>query len=179
MKRKDYISWDEFFMGVADLASKRSKDPDTRCGACIVNPETNRIISVGYNGLSKGLDDNGINILNEYLPEPFLITQSDGLSYDYWKKPDKYHFSVHAEENAILNCSCSLKELKGCVIYVYSDKGYYPCDRCANDINQVGIVEVIMPFAISSDTPTYNWDYTKHIFKKAGIKIRILGDKNE
>ena len=38
-KRTDYISWDEYFMGVALLAAKRSKDPNTQVGACIVNPE--------------------------------------------------------------------------------------------------------------------------------------------
>ena len=35
-KRLNYISWDEFFMGVAILASQRSKDPVTQVGACIV-----------------------------------------------------------------------------------------------------------------------------------------------
>ena len=47
-KRKDYLSWDEYFMGVAMLSAKRSKDPSTQVGACIVNNE-NRIMSVGYN----------------------------------------------------------------------------------------------------------------------------------
>ena len=37
MKRNDYINWDEYFMGVALLASKRSKDPNTQVGACIVD----------------------------------------------------------------------------------------------------------------------------------------------
>ena len=50
MKRTDYISWDEYFMGVALLAARRSKDPNTQVGACIVSPE-NIILSTGYNGL--------------------------------------------------------------------------------------------------------------------------------
>ena len=49
MKRQDYISWDEYFMGVAMLAARRSKDPSTQVGACIVSPD-NIIISTGYNG---------------------------------------------------------------------------------------------------------------------------------
>lgn len=55
-KRKDYISWDEYFMGVALLASQRSKDPSTQVGACIVNDD-NRIMSVGYNGFPRGCSD--------------------------------------------------------------------------------------------------------------------------
>ena len=56
MKRKDYINWDEYFMGIAMLAAKRSKDPNTQVGACIVSPD-NIIISTGYNGMPKGCSD--------------------------------------------------------------------------------------------------------------------------
>lgn len=48
-KRKDYITWDEYFMGVAEMSALRSKDPNTQVGACIVSPE-NKILSMGYNG---------------------------------------------------------------------------------------------------------------------------------
>ncbi len=56
-KREDYISWDEYFMGIALLSAMRSKDPNTQVGACIVN-QNNKIMSVGYNGLPIGCDDN-------------------------------------------------------------------------------------------------------------------------
>ncbi|HMT12347.1 MAG TPA: cytidine deaminase, partial [Ignavibacteria bacterium] len=49
MKRQDYISWDEYFMGIALLSAKRSKDPSTQVGACIVN-QYNKIVGIGYNG---------------------------------------------------------------------------------------------------------------------------------
>ena len=55
-KRKDYISWDEYFMGVAYLSSMRSKDPNTQVGACIVSQD-NKILSMGYNGLPVGCDN--------------------------------------------------------------------------------------------------------------------------
>ena len=55
-KRKDYISWDEYFMGIAQLSAMRSKDPNTQVGACIVSKE-NKILSMGYNGFPKGCDD--------------------------------------------------------------------------------------------------------------------------
>lgn len=49
-KRTDYISWDEYFMGVAALAGMRSKDPHTQVGCCIVS-QAHKILSMGYNGL--------------------------------------------------------------------------------------------------------------------------------
>ena len=55
-KRKDYISWDEYFMGVAKLSALRSKDPNTQVGACIVSND-NKILSMGYNGLPIGCSD--------------------------------------------------------------------------------------------------------------------------
>ena len=84
-KRTDYISWDEYFMGVALLAAKRSKDPNTQVGACIVNPEK-RIISTGYNGFPSGISDDDF---------PW---GRDGEFLD-----TKYPYVCHAELNAILN----------------------------------------------------------------------------
>ena len=55
-KRKDYISWDEYFMGIAMLSGMRSKDPNTQVGACIVDPE-HKILSMGYNGFPLGCSD--------------------------------------------------------------------------------------------------------------------------
>ena len=56
MKRQDYITWDEYFMGVARLSARRSKDPNTQVGCCIVS-NTNRILSMGYNGFPNGIGD--------------------------------------------------------------------------------------------------------------------------
>ena len=84
MKRKDYISWDEYFMGIALLSSQRSKDPNTQVGACIVS-EDNRILSIGYNGAPRGLDDDTMHWDRE---GSFLDT--------------KYAYVCHGELNAIL-----------------------------------------------------------------------------
>ena len=83
--RTDYISWDEYFMGVALLSAKRSKDPSTQVGACIVNNEK-RIVGIGYNGFPKGCDD---KIFPWEREGKFLTT--------------KYAYVVHAEVNAINN----------------------------------------------------------------------------
>ena len=119
MKRNDYISWDEYFMGIAILASKRSKDPNTQVGACIVSPD-NIIISTGYNGMPKGCSD------DEF---PWDRT---GEEID-----TKYPFVVHAELNAILNANG--RDLRGSRLYV----ALFPCNECAKAIIQSGIKEVI------------------------------------
>ena len=85
-KRENYISWDEYFMGIALLSSMRSKDPSTQVGACIVSDD-NKIMSVGYNGFPRGCSD------DEYPWE-----RSGDKSND-----TKYPFVCHAELNAILN----------------------------------------------------------------------------
>ena len=118
-KRQDYISWDEYFMGVALLSAKRSKDPSTQVGACIVN-EKNKIVGAGYNGLPIGCDDNDF---------PWE-KQGDFLE-------TKYPFICHAELNAILN-NIGM-DLKGCKIYT----ALFPCNECTKAIIQSGIAEVI------------------------------------
>ena len=116
--RKDYINWDEYFMGIAILSSMRSKDPNTQVGACIVNEEK-RIIGVGYNGLPKGCSDTDFPWERE---GEFLET--------------KYPYVCHAELNAILN---STKSLKDCTIYV----ALFPCNECSKAIIQSGIKEIV------------------------------------
>lgn len=126
MKRTDYISWDDYFMGIALLAAKRSKDPSTQVGACIVSGDapdgfsTNTILSVGYNGMPMGCSDNDFPWDRE---GAYLNT--------------KYPFVVHAELNAILNARG--KSLVGAKIYV----ALFPCNECCKAIIQSGIKEVI------------------------------------
>ena len=118
-KRADYISWDEYFMGVAMLAAQRSKDPNTQVGACIVNSD-NMILSVGYNGLPAGCSDDDFPWARE------------GDVYD-----TKYAYVCHAELNAILNSGTA--DLRGARIYVT----LFPCEGCTKALIQKGISEVI------------------------------------
>ena len=120
MKRTDYINWDEYFMGIAMLAARRSKDPNTQVGACIVSDD-NIIISTGYNGMPKGCSD-------------------DEFPWDRKGENEaatKYPYVVHAELNAILNASG--RDLRGSRIYV----ALCPCNECAKAIIQSGIKEVM------------------------------------
>lgn len=119
MKRENYLSWDEYFMGIALLSAQRSKDSGTQVGACIVNDD-NKILSVGYNGMPTGCSDDDMPWSREGEP---LET--------------KYYYVCHAELNAILNNDSG--SLKGAKIYVT----LFPCNECAKAIIQSGIKEVI------------------------------------
>ncbi|MBQ1894576.1 MAG: dCMP deaminase family protein [Clostridiales bacterium] len=117
-KREDYISWDEYFMGVAILSAQRSKDPNTQVGACIVNDDR-KILTVGYNGLPIGCSDDDFPWSRE------------GGTYE-----TKYAYVCHAEMNAILNCNTALKDS---TIYV----SLFPCQECTKALIQKGIREII------------------------------------
>ena len=117
MKRENYISWDEYFMGIALLAAQRSKDPGTQVGACIVSPE-NIIISTGYNGFPNGCSD-------------------DEFPWTREGEDTKYPYVVHAELNAILNAGGRV--LRGARLYV----ALFPCNECTKAIIQSGIAEVV------------------------------------
>ena len=160
MKRKDYISWDEYFMGVALLAAQRSKDPNTQVGACIVSGDEssygkNVIISTGYNGFPLGCSD-----------DVFPWEREGGEP-----NSTKYPFVVHAELNAILNAHG--KSLIGTKIYV----ALFPCNECAKAIIQSGIREVIYLSNKYSDTDSTK--ASKRMLESAGVRLtRFLPDKD-
>ena len=130
MKRTDYIKWDEYFMGIALLSTKRSKDPSTSVGACIVS-EDNKILSVGYNGMPIGCSD-------EEFPWSRVGEPLD----------TKYLYVCHAELNAILNYNGS--SIKGAKIYTT----LFPCNECTKAIIQKGIREIIYMEDKYADTDT-------------------------
>ena len=113
------INWDEYFMGIALLSSKRSKDPNTKVGACIVDDD-HKVVSIGYNGMPKGLDESQLS-----------WNKNDGLDSKYW-------YVCHAEFNAILNTRNG-SSLKGCTLYVT----LFPCNECAKAIVQTGIKKIV------------------------------------
>ncbi len=146
-QRTDYISWDQYFMGIAIMSAERSKDPNTQVGACIVSPD-NRILSVGYNGMPAGCDD----------AEMPWNRDGEGLE-------SKYIFVCHAELNSILNYRGG-GTLKGARIYAT----LFPCNECAKAIIQSGITEVIyMSDKYADSTSTVA---AKKMFSMAGVKIR-------
>ena len=146
MKRKDYISWDEYFMGIALLSAMRSKDSNSQVGACIVSPE-NKILSLGYNGMPIGCNDDDMPWEREGDP---LET--------------KYMYVCHAELNAILNAAHS--NLKGARVYVT----LFPCNECAKAIIQSGIKEIIYYSDKYHDEPLSV--ASRRLFNMTGVKYR-------
>jgi len=148
--RKDYLSWDDTFMLMADLISERSKDPSTRTGAVVVDSD-NIILGMGYNGFPRGTADDAFPWDREggYEKEEFLKT--------------KYPYVVHAEVNAIFNAN---KSVKGGRLYCH----LFPCNECAKAIVQNGIKEVIYQEDKYSDVDIFQ--ASRKIFDAAGIKVR-------
>ena len=153
MKRTDYISWDEYFMGVAMLAARRSKDPSTQVGACIVSQD-NIIISTGYNGMPKGCSD------DEF---PWERSGSETET--------KYPYVVHAELNAILNANG--RDLRGSKLYV----ALFPCNECAKAIIQSGVREVV--YLSDKYKDTMGNLASKKMLDAAGVKYTRLQSRVE
>lgn len=146
-----HISWDEYFMGVSILSALRSKDPNTKVGACIVN-KNKRIVGIGYNGFPVGCSDLEFPWDRE---GSFLHT--------------KYPFVVHAEANAILNSTTSLE---GATIYV----SLFPCHECSKLIIQSGIKEIV--YLSDKYNGTESDQAAKKMLEAGGVKWRKLENYN-
>lgn len=142
-KREDYISWDEYFMGIAKLSGMRSKDPNTQVGACIVS-EDNKIMSVGYNGFPIGCSD-----------EEYPWDRNGDMIHS------KYAYVTHSELNAILNYRGG--SLQGAKLYV----SLFPCNECAKAIIQSGIRTVIYDSDKYDGTDANR--IAKRMFQSAGV----------
>lgn len=145
-KREDYISWDEYFMGVAKLSGMRSKDPNTQVGACIVSDD-HKILSMGYNGFPKGCSDDEFPWARE----------GDPLE-------NKYFYTTHSELNAILNYRGG--SLEGSTLYV----SLFPCNECAKAIIQAGIKTIIYDEDKYKNTPGVI--ASKRMLDSAGVVYR-------
>ena len=143
-KRTDYISWDEYFMGVATLSGMRSKDPNTQVGACIVSEE-HKILSMGYNGFPTGCSDDDFPWARE--GEPL---------------ENKYFYTTHSELNAILNYRGG--SLEGATMYVT----LFPCNECAKAIIQSGIKTIVYGSDKYDGTPAVN--ASKRMLNAAGVR---------
>ncbi|KAL1489975.1 hypothetical protein ABEB36_013897 [Hypothenemus hampei] len=144
-KREDYLEWDEYFMAMAFLAAKRSKDPCTQVGACIVN-SNNVIVGIGYNGMPKGCNDDQF---------PWSKQSQSQLE-------NKYLYVCHAELNAVLNKNQG--NLSDCTLYV----GLFPCNECAKVIIQSGIKKVM--YMSDKHAHKISTIASKKMFDASGVK---------
>lgn len=143
---KANINWDEYFMGMALLSANRSKDPNTKVGACIVDPD-HKVVSNGYNGMPAGIDETKIS-----------WNKGEGLD-------SKYLYVCHAEFNAILNTRDG-SQLKGCTLYVT----LFPCNECTKAIIQTGIKEVVYIDDKYHDVTEFK--ASRLMLELAGVKVR-------
>ena len=157
LKRSGYITWDEYFMGVAQLSGMRSKDPNSQVGACIVSQD-NKILSMGYNGFPMGCSDDDF---------PWA---RDGEELE-----TKYLYVTHSELNAILNYRGG--SLEGAKLYVT----LFPCNECAKAIIQAGIKTIVYgndkyagtPSVIASKKMLYAAGVRYYQYNATGRKIEL------
>ena len=144
MKRSEYLTWDEYFMGLATMSAMRSKDPNTIVGACIVD-DNHKILSMGYNGAPIGFNDDD------------MPWDRDG---DFINT--KYAYVCHSELNAILNARGL--NLTGCTLYVT----LFPCNECAKAIIQSGIKRIV--YLSDKYKGTDGNIVAKKLFDKCGVE---------
>lgn len=148
---KNNINWDEYFMGIAALSSLRSKDPNTKVGACIVDSD-HKVVSIGYNGMPRNIDDDDLS-----------WNKGEGLD-------SKYLYVCHAEFNAILNTRDG-SALKGCTLYVT----LFPCNECAKAVIQTGIKEVV--YLSNKYKDQISTQASLKMLTLAGVKVREYSDR--
>lgn len=136
------LNWHIRYLDMAKLVSTWSKDPSSKFGSVIVD-ESNRVVSVGFNGFPKGFEDTSERLLNREF---------------------KYRHVLHSEENAILNARQSLV---GCTIYVSG----FPCSLCMSRIAQTGI-KTVVHYAPSEDYMSrWSIDEPLRVAKECGITL--------
>lgn len=155
------LTWDEYFIGLAKLSQRRSKDPDMQVGAVIVTPEK-RIVGIGYNGFP---DNKGKTRVDNDIAFPWGKVSS---AYS----ETKHAYVIHAEENAIINAT--RKDLSGCTMYVT----HFPCNHCSKILIQNGITELVYDQPPKEDdkhlemyTASYN------LLRHYGVTIRQVQTK--
>lgn len=151
-KRTDYISWDDYFMGIAVLSSHRSKDPNSQVGACIVDAR-HKIVGIGYNGFPLGCSDDAL---------PWAREAENRLD-------TKYPYVCHAELNAILNKIAA--DITGCRLYVT----LFPCNECAKLVIQSGIREIV--YLSDKYHDTESGAAARRMFDMAGVVYRPFAAK--
>jgi dCMP deaminase len=144
-KEVEYAKWDIRFLNLAEHIASWSLDPSTKVGSVIVDPQK-RVISMGYNGLPRGIEDSDERLNNRDL---------------------KYKLIVHAERNSLLFARGSVE---GCTIYTWP---FQPCTACASMIIQAGIKRVV---SLETDNPRWNEDFalSREILEEAGVNLHLF-----
>lgn len=138
-------SWDQWFLGLAEEVSLRSRDPSTKCGAVIVRPDMT-MAAFGYNGFPRGIED-----------KPEL----------YENREEKYKRVIHCEMNAILSAR---EPLHGYTLYVWP---FLTCEYCAKHVIQAGIKRVVAPPATDDQLTRWGESFKLALsfYEEAGVDV--------
>jgi dCMP deaminase len=147
---KKPLNWEEYFMTLALVASLKSKDTSTQVGAVITDNKTHKVISSGYNGFPRYVDDDKI-------PQT---------------RPEKYLYVVHAELNAILHAE---RNLTDCSLYVTS----FPCSECMKAVIQTGIKRVVYLNELSGSDWENSRNATMKLANLASIDVHQFEGQHE
>lgn len=156
----DVLSWDETFMALVSVISRRSKDPRTRVGAVIVN-EHNHVVALGYNGFPVGVDDDEFPWCRTPYDDP--LDRKPTPDNDMWLHT-KHPYVCHAEVNAVLNKNS--ESTRGSKLYV----GLFPCHECAKVVIQAGIREVV--YCLDKNLKSPSGQASMRMFRAAGVVLR-------
>lgn len=140
------MSWNDYFMQMAEYVSSRSKDPNTKVG-CVIITADKVVAATGYNGLPAGVED---------LPERM-------------QRPAKYLWTAHAEENAVALSARLGSRLSGCTAYVT----HACCSRCARSLIQAGIKTIYVGDGTTS-MPAEEFEVAAQMFAEAGVNVYNL-----
>lgn len=142
------MKWDVRFLALAEHVAGWSKDPSTQTGAVVVDADR-RVVSVGFNGLARGVDDDPAR---------------------YADRDTKYKLIVHCERNAIL---FARRDLTGCTLYTWP---FMSCSVCAGMVIQSGITRVVAPELAADKRERWAADMAlaETQFREAGVTVVLL-----
>lgn len=131
-----------------------SKDPSTKVAALFLAPSSLQILSAGYNGFCRGVDE---------------------TKASRWERPAKYTYVVHAEQNGICNAARSGVALEGCIAVVT----LFPCCECAKALIQVGARTVVAPRP-DYDDERWGAQFRRSMesFEETGVRVILLDDED-
>lgn len=143
--------WDLRYLGLAEHVATWSKDPSTQTGSVITSPD-NRVVSVGFNGLPRGITDTHERLHNRDL---------------------KYKLIVHCERNALL---FAREDLTGFTLYTWP---FMSCSVCAGMVVQSGIKRCVAPdLSVTDPQRQERWrddmKLSEDIFAEAGIELILI-----
>jgi dCMP deaminase len=145
--------WDRRFLALAEHVASWSKDPSTKTGAVIVTPD-NRVVSLGFNGLPRGVEDTEERLHNRDL---------------------KYKIIVHCERNAVLLAG---RPVEGCTLYTWP---FSSCSTCASMMIQAGIKRHVAPPCPEDKKERWapDLDLAISLYEEAGVRVDLLATDNK